>query len=192
MHASVMDFVRKAITDAHGKRVLEIGSANVNGSARHWIEQQGPEIYIGTDTLEAKYRDNNIRALGTTDKCYVDLPIPAEDLCDYFRNKTFDIVVCTEVLEHVKDWIPLVDNALYLLKVGGYLVLTTRSPGFPYHEYPGDFWRFTVENMKEMFGSYIELIENDPEHPGVFVKVRKESAYAMANIYVDVERVEKP
>jgi hypothetical protein len=61
---------------------------------------------------------------------------------------------------------------------GGVLVLTTRSPGFPYHPHPEDFHRFPVEAMREILGAAgldIERCEADPDpaSPGVFAVARK-------------------
>jgi len=54
------------------------------------------------------------------------------------------------------------------LKSGGLLVVTTRSPGFPLHSYPYDFWRFTIDDFKAIFSDMkvLRLVE-DPQAPGV-------------------------
>jgi hypothetical protein len=38
-----------------------------------------------------------------------------------------------------------------VLKPGGIILITTRSQGFPFHEYPVDAWRFSVEDMHKSF-----------------------------------------
>lgn len=58
------------------------------------------------------------------------------------------------------------------------MVLTTRSPGFPFHEYPGDYWRYTITSMRLILkgaGLRIEWLakDDDPGSPGVFVKAHK-------------------
>jgi len=54
MHASVMDFARSALTaaDVAGKRVIEAGSMDVNGSVRPYVESLGPDLYFATDMRE--------------------------------------------------------------------------------------------------------------------------------------------
>lgn len=55
-----------------------------------------------------------------------------------------------------------------VLKPGGRLVLTTRSVGFQYHE-PPDYWRFSMEDMREIFADMERvLIEPDSLVSGVF------------------------
>jgi SAM-dependent methyltransferase len=157
-----MEFGKSMIRDAESKRVLEIGSADVNGTLRFHVQSQNPKIYIGTDLEKTP-------GSGWA----VDLKITAEELCDYFKEEIFDIIICTEMLEHAEDWRIVIFAIDRLLKTGGYVVLTTRGPGFPYHEHPVDRWRFTVDDMNDIFRDYDVIAEPDPEYPGVLVKAVK-------------------
>lgn len=174
MHESVMSFVAWTLNAARldwpSTRVLEVGAYNVNGSVREVIEPQGPREYIGTDMR-----------LGPG----VDVVCPAEDLANIVTPGTFQLVVCCEVLEHAERWREVVHVLKSMTAPGGVLILTTRSPGFPLHEYPGDFWRFTPADMAEVFadfggslrpnirGPLGPLIVSDPQAPGVFVAARR-------------------
>jgi len=52
-------------------------------------------------------------------------------------------------------------------------LVTTRSPGFIYHGWPYDFWRYEPEDMKHIFRDFhIEQLERDPQQ-GVLVKCIK-------------------
>jgi len=96
-----------------GKRVLEVGSKYVNGSVRPLIENFArPKEYIGVDLEHGKY---------------VDVVLPAERIVEYFGRKVFDVVVSTELLEHVKDWRIVVNNMKEVLKRGGYIYIS--QPG---------------------------------------------------------------
>ena len=54
----------------------------------------------------------------------------------------FDIVFCTQVIEHVPDPAALVAETHRVLRPGGWLVLTGPF-WWPHHEEPHDFHRFT-------------------------------------------------
>jgi SAM-dependent methyltransferase len=78
------------------------------------------------------------------------------------------------MLEHVVEWKPVITQMKRVLKPGGVILITTRSQGFPFHEWPVDTWRFEVEDMKEIFSDFeIVTVEPDPFEPGVFIKAIK-------------------
>jgi SAM-dependent methyltransferase len=142
-----------------GKRVLEVGSADVNGGVREVLERWGPAEYLGIDIAPGKN---------------VDLVCPIEDLPRHFDPGSFDVVVSTEVLEHVRDWKTAVRNLKYALKPGGHLLLTTRSYGMPYHGYPHDFWRFEDEDCRAIFADMNVLsLEKDRSAPGIMLLATK-------------------
>jgi len=147
------------------KRILEVGSKYVNGSVRPLIERfTHPKEYIGIDIEPGKF---------------VDIILPAEKLVDHFGPESFDVVISTEVLEHVLDWRLVISNMKNVLKSGGYMYITTCSYGFPYHDYPHDFWRYEVKDMQRIFSDFeiLKLIK-DHEAPGVFLKARKPFNYS--------------
>ena len=92
---------------------------------------------------------------------------------------SFDLVISTEVLEHVRDWRRTVRNFKTVLREHAILIVTTRSPGFEFHGFPLDFWRFEPEDISEIFGDLeIETIERDPDDPpGVFFRARRPAGF---------------
>ncbi len=142
-----------------GKSVIEVGSLYVNGSVRPLIEKFcKPKEYIGVDISYGKF---------------VDKIVPAEKLVEAFGKDRFDVVISTEMLEHVKDWKTVINNMKEILKPNGYIYITTRSKGFGYHAAPYDFWRYELSDMKKIFSDFdILRLENDVE-PGVFLKAQK-------------------
>ena len=147
-----------------GKNVLEIGSRDVNGSIRSFIQHLGCKEYIGIDISPGQG---------------VDKVMDAQRLPEEFIENSFDIVICLEMLEHAKKWKEVVNGIKFILRPGGIVFLTTRSPGFPYHSYPWDFWRFTYDDIKTIFSDFLVLnIDNDiPSMPGVFIKALKKENF---------------
>lgn len=74
-----------------------------------------------------------------------------------FPDGTYDLVVCSEVLEHVEPWQEVVDNIARVLKPGGLLVLTTpNDPGqfSVLDEYAGHVRRFGWEELQSGLGAF--------------------------------------
>ncbi len=67
-----------------------------------------------------------------------------------FENNEFEVVLCTEVLEHLEDPRKALEEMRRVLRPGGTLLLTTRFV-FPLHDTPNDFWRFTKFGLKKLF-----------------------------------------
>lgn len=171
-----MDFLRSTLRsdEIAGREVLEVGAQDVNGSPREAVLPLKPKKYIGVDFAAGKG---------------VDLVLDVADLVMYFGLDRFGVVVSTEMLEHAKDWRTAVSQMKAVLAPGGVLFVTTRSPGFPHHGYPHDYWRFTVEHFLRIFGDMaIERLEPDPlpGHPGVFLKARKDPSLPS----IDLSRID--
>ncbi len=163
MHESVLKWVGETLMaeDIAGRSVLEVGSYDVNGSVRPTILALEPASYTGVD-----------QSAGPG----VDTVVSAMDLVETFGARSFDVVISTEMLEHVEDWRPVVAEMVNVLTLDGLLVLTTRSPGFPYHPYPVDTWRYTLDGMQQILtaaGLVVRELVSDPQAPGVFAIARK-------------------
>jgi SAM-dependent methyltransferase len=163
MHPSVIDFAKQVLTEeiVVGATVLEVGSLDVNGSVRSYVQSLCPEMYVGVDMQEGPG---------------VDLTVDCERLVEEMGGDAWDLVISTEMLEHVEDWRTCIRQMAWAVAPGGLLLLTTRSPGFPYHPFPIDKWRFTLADMKLIMDALkleIVALEDDPSMPGVFVLARK-------------------
>ncbi len=142
-----------------GRDVLEVGARDVNGSIRPFVESLTPARYVGVDI-----------ELGPM----VDEVVDATGLVDRFGVGSFDVVLTTEMLEHVRDWPTVVSNLKRVLRPNGILLVTTRSLGFPYHGYPFDFWRYEPDDMRAIFADLDVLaVETDTDAPGVFLLARQ-------------------
>lgn len=161
MHESVMAFGQTFVTarDIAGKRVVEVGSMNVNGSLRRHVESLGPLCYIGVDFVAGNG---------------VDVVCDAGDLVKHFGAHAFDTVVSTEMLEHAKDWRAAITAMKKILVPGGFILLTARGPGFKLHGYPYDWHRFTCADMSRIFADFeIVQLADDGQAPGVLLAARK-------------------
>ena len=166
--ATCVDFVRRhlSVEDVESREVLEVGALNVNGSVRPLVCALQPRRYVGID-LQA--------GPGVDEIC------DATELVTRFGPNRFDLLISTELLEHVRDWRKVVTQFKEVLRPGGLLLITTRSPGFPYHGFPDDFWRYERSDLEIIFSDFeCEVIESDPLEPGVFLKARKPIKFVMS------------
>ena len=158
---SCLDFAKFNLKpeDVRGKKIIEIGSRDVNGSVKQEIIHLEPQSYMGVDIEMAD---------GVDEVCNV------YDLVEHFGKDSFDVVISTEMVEHVRDWRKAFSQMKQILKSNGVMLITTRSKGFPYHDYPSDYWRFELEDMRNIFSDMkIEALESDASDPGVLVSARK-------------------
>lgn len=134
------------------QNVLEVGSLNVNGSAREVFQTA---TYKGIDLTPGNG---------------VDLVLNAHDLED---KELYDLVICCEVLEHDDQFWVTIANMRQALKVGGWLVITTPGFHFPKHEFPKDYYRFLgqiyidffFKGMKNVFVEEFCTINSNTEKP---------------------------
>jgi SAM-dependent methyltransferase len=148
-----------------GKRVLEVGARSVEGSVAPVLKRwAAPREYIGVDIEK-----------GTG----VDVLCGAEEILDRFGAESFDLVISTEMIEHVRDWRAVIHNMKQVCKRGGIILVTTRSKGFKYHAFPHDYWRYEPDDLRRIFSDCEVLaLETDAESPGVFLKARKPATFA--------------
>ena len=169
-HDSCIAFGRANLgeADIKGKNVLEVGSRNVNGSLRSSVERWKPTTYIGLDIQKGEG---------------VDFICKAEDIEKNFGKDSFDVVISTELLEHVRDWRKVISGVKRVCKSEGIILLTTRSYGYQYHGYPADFWRYELEDIKHIFSDCTILaLATDLEVPGVFIKAQKPESFTENNL----------
>lgn len=158
MHESVLRWVEARVRNlgiAEAK-VLELGSLIVNGSARELFSGE----YVGLDLIEGE----GVDVVADAHR----LPFPVD---------SFDVVLCTEMVEHDSAFWLTMFEAGRVLCPGGHLLLTTRGNGFRYHGFPFDYWRFTADGMRELLlmaqTTVVEITE-DSQYPGWFAHGRKE------------------
>lgn len=87
----------------------------------------------------------------------IDAKSKATYICDICTDNTkiipsnkFDLVICTEVLEHTSNPFKAVDELYRIIKPGGTIAVSTPF-NFRIHGPLPDNWRFTIHGLKELF-----------------------------------------
>ena len=156
-----LKFCAKNLTkkDVYNKDILEVGSLDVNGSVRHDIEKKDPIKYVGIDMRNGRG---------------VDVVCDACNILDTFGENSFDILVSTMTLEHIEYWKKAIHNFKLIVKPGGIILITVPHVGSGYRPHPDDYWRYTLDDMKNIFSDFtINVLEKHNRLPGVYVKMTK-------------------
>lgn len=161
MNGATLIFCRKT-GFKRGDKVLDVGSMDVNGTVRANFLVAGE--YIGIDMRPGKD---------------VDLVMCAEDLPQHFKAGYFDIVVCSNALEHMERWQDAVRAMWFVLKEHGNLCIVTPTKEKGRHGYPSDYWRFTLEEYDKVFRDQQMMKREylDPRGVGIVVKKLSDSLH---------------
>jgi SAM-dependent methyltransferase len=114
------------LPEASGRVALDLGSDK--SPYRELLTSRGYEV----KTLDIT-RDGGADYAGTAEQ--TGLP-----------DASFDLVLCTQVLEHSMDPWSAAREIRRILRPGGYAILSAPHVWF-YHPHPTDHWRFTQEGM---------------------------------------------
>jgi len=149
--------------EVRGKKIIEAGSYDVNGSLRYVLQLLKPAEYVGADIRPGPG---------------VDIICPSENLANKFGRESFDIVISTNTLEHIRKWKDAVSNIKNICKRDGIILIIVPSR-WPFHEYPSDFWRYGMEDMRRIFSDCRILALEEDSHPPslVYAKIRKTAGF---------------
>lgn len=162
MHPEAYAFVAESASKVGSPRsALELGAFNVNGSARALF----PSVtrWYGIDLRAGENVDEVANA-------------------ETWKTKQrFDLVLCTEVLEHAKYPKAIVQTAANALRKGGYFVMTCAAPGRIPHSndgaHGGDVGHYANVSETEM---YYWLEEAGFEILRLWVNRQAHDLYALA------------
>lgn len=70
--------------------------------------------------------------------------------------ESYELVLCTGLLEHVPDPQRLIDDMKRILTPGGKLVISA-SAVFSFHECPNDYYHFTPFSFRELFKDWTKI-----------------------------------
>jgi SAM-dependent methyltransferase len=74
--------------------------------------------------------------------------------CPHVPSDSYDVIVCTQVLEHVPNPFLAAAELGRILKPGGLLLLTVPA-AYPYHSAPNDYWRFSRDSLQLLFRDHL-------------------------------------
>lgn len=132
MISTTHDLIKKFLEEHKVKKVLDVGSLDVNGSLKEDFKDYE---YTGVDMREGKN---------------VDIVLNAHDLSKKF-GKQFDLVVCFDTFEHDDAFWISIKEMKKVLKKNGWLIIGTPSIHHPIHRHPRDYWRFTKDSFEDVF-----------------------------------------
>ncbi|MHC4616808.1 MAG: methyltransferase domain-containing protein [Planctomycetota bacterium] len=132
MRDTVRDFVRGLQLKG---RVLDVGSFDVNGNVRDLFED-----YTGLDVRPGK----NVDVVADA----ASMPYP---------NDHFEVVLCLGTLEHDEHPFDSIKEMKRVLCNRGKLVVVVPGIGFPKHEYPKDYWRFTEDGVRVLLSGMARI-----------------------------------
>jgi len=87
-----------------------------------------------------------------------DLHASLDDILP-LADESVDVVLSTQVLEHVPDPHAYLKEALRILRPGGLVILSTHGY-WMYHPHPSDFWRWTGPGLRKIIADAgFQLVE---------------------------------
>lgn len=84
------------------------------------------------------------------------------------QDNSFDVVVCTEVLEHTLNPFDAAKELHRILKDGGLLLVSTPF-NFRIHGPLPDCWRFTIHGIRELLKDFKQLQIDELDDPDRFL-----------------------
>ena len=71
-------------------------------------------------------------------------------------SESYEVIVCTGLLEHIPDPQRLIDDLFRILKPEGRLIISA-SAVFSFHECPNDFYHFTPFSFQRLFRNWKKI-----------------------------------
>lgn len=133
IHRLILDQLEPAIEKYAKGVLLDIGCGN---KPYYYLTQKVVSNHIGLEHPETK-NESKADIVGSA------YEIPSDD-------KSFDSILCTDVLEHLEEPNQALEEANRVLKEGGYAIYT--MPFYWHlHEEPRDFFRYSKYGLKYLF-----------------------------------------
>lgn len=93
-------------------------------------------------TFKNEYKTANFKTLDYYDNMGEDIDIK-KNLCEEWKDfEKFDKIICQATFEHLYNPVVALKNLSNSLNKDGEIYIHTHVPGFEYHQYPRDYFRF--------------------------------------------------
>lgn len=125
----------------------------------------------GNSTMHRDWAADDAKWTGTDFQNGLDVDVVADahTMSKSFPLNHFDGIISVSVFEHIQyPWIAAVEVAK-ILKPGGRIFIHVPWM-FPYHAYPGDYFRYSKEGLRSLFEPVgLKVVGSDYEAPCVVV-----------------------
>lgn len=174
------------------------------------------DLADGVRAVDYGCADRPYESLLPAGTCYVGADLPGNAAADVeigedgrvpLPEASFDLVLSTQVLEHVEDPDTYLAESMRLLRGGGWLLLSTHGIMY-YHQDPEDYWRWTPAGLEKLVSRHgfdvvasrgvlgllaaaLQLIE-DGIHWHVPRALRRPFAAVMQVMIVAADRIYRP
>lgn len=115
-----------------------------------WTREQ---LVKKTDCVLVTFDNRNVVGVDVVGDLY--------ELDKYFKEGSFDAVICTDVIEHVANPFEAISNISFALKKGGLVLFSCPFNKNLHGEEYGDYWRITRQGWKELLRKDFTEIEID-------------------------------
>jgi SAM-dependent methyltransferase len=146
------DLIRKNVSD------FILNLSNLYDSEDFIILDVAPEKHLGAKEHFKLAKIKTLDIDPNSDADYI------ADLCntntEIIPNDTFDLIICSEVLEHTNNPFYAVNELRRILKPKG-LVCVSTPFNFRIHGPLPDNWRFTIHGLKVLFSNFEDVKINE-------------------------------
>ncbi len=139
--------------------ILDVGSIDVNGSYKTLFDNPNWS-YLGMDMSGGKNVD-----------------VVSEPYHFSFKDNSFDVIACGQVLEHVEDMFSFIKEINRILKLNGVVCCIAPSE-FHIHRFPVDCWRILPDGMNFLLSKIgklkiLEIYSYKPDCIGIAIKEKE-------------------
>ncbi|HEV7309590.1 class I SAM-dependent methyltransferase [Ensifer sp.] len=115
-----------------------------------------PTIIVHTEDVDYTEFFPNSFLVSKSDRKKADLVVDTHYHLDAIPSESYDIVLCTGLLEHVPDPQRLIEDMRRILRPNGKLIMSA-SAVFSFHEGPENYFHFTPFSFKLLFKDWSEI-----------------------------------